>query len=156
MLRCAARGFRCPAGAPTVSLGSVSPMFFQQSPVESMRLLGLLANQAAPGPELTPFQQLLNSPLTLIAGMMALFYFIMLVPERKRKAEEAAKLASIQKNDRIVTIGGIHGVVASINDDDTLTIRIDESGNARMKIDRKAVSRLLREKDSAKAPEPTT
>lgn len=131
-------------------------MFFQQSPLESIRLLGLLANQAAEGPKLNVFQELLRSPMTLIAGMMALFYFIMLVPERKRKAEEAAKLASIQKNDRIVTIGGIHGVVAGVNDDDTLTIRIDESGNARMKIDRKAVSRLLRDKDSSKTAESTT
>ncbi len=135
-------------------------MFSQQSFSESLHLLALLANQATSAakgqPELTPFQQLLSSPLLLIGGMMALFYFIMLVPERKRKAEEAAKLASIQKNDRIVTIGGIHGVVAAVGDDDTLTIRIDENGNARMKIDRKAVSRLIKDKDASKSGETNT
>lgn len=77
---------------------------------------------------------------------MALFYLVVLVPERRRKAEEATRLLSIKKNDRIVTMGGIHGVVASIGGDaDTITIRLDESGATRMKIDRKSVARILSE-----------
>jgi preprotein translocase subunit YajC len=78
--------------------------------------------------------------------MLALFYFIVLVPERRRKAERAAQLAAIQKNDRIVTIGGIHGVVSAINEGNTLTIRLDESGNNKMKIDREAIARIVTDK----------
>lgn len=86
------------------------------------------------------------NPFLLLGGMIALFYFIVLAPERRRKAEEAARLAAIKKNDRIVTVGGIHGVVAAINDGDTLTVRIDESSNTRIKIDRKAVARVSNDK----------
>jgi preprotein translocase subunit YajC len=105
----------------------------------------LLAQTEAAVRELTPFQQFLSSPFLLLGGLMALFYIVVMVPERRRKVEEATKLSAIKKNDRIVTIGGIHGVVASIGDTDTLVIRLDESGTARMKIDRKAVARVIAE-----------
>lgn len=105
--------------------------------------VNLLAQGENAPPELTPLQQFLSSPFLLMGGLMALFYVVVMLPERRRKAEEAMKLSAIKKNDRIVTIGGIHGVVASVGDADTLVIRLDESGATRMKIDRKAVSRVL-------------
>lgn len=75
-----------------------------------------------------------------------MFYFMVLVPEKRRKAEKAAQLAAVKKNDRIVTIGGIHGVVSAVNEGNTLTIRLDENGNSKMKIDRDAVARILSDK----------
>jgi len=110
----------------------------------SVRLLA----QADPAqqPALSPIQQILSSPFLLLGSLMALFYFIVLVPERRRKATEMQRLAGIKKNDRIVTIGGIHGVVSAVNEGDTLTIRLDESGTSKMKIDRKAVARVISDK----------
>ena len=64
--------------------------------------------------ERTPFQEFLTSPFTLLGGLMALFYVIVMVPEKRKKAEESMRLSAIKKNDRIVTIGGIHGVVSSV------------------------------------------
>jgi len=101
---------------------------------------------AAAQPPLSPIQQILSSPFLLLGSLMALFYFIVLVPERRRKATEIDRLAGIKKNDRIVTIGGIHGVVSAVNEGDTLTIRLDESGTSKMKIDRKAVARIISDK----------
>ncbi|MFM2000967.1 MAG: hypothetical protein RI963_393 [Planctomycetota bacterium] len=108
---------------------------------------GILAQvEGGEATPLTPLQQFLQGPWLLLGGMLALFYFIVLVPERRRKAERAAQLAAIQKNDRIVTIGGIHGVVSAINEGNTLTIRLDESGNNKMKIDREAIARIVTDK----------
>jgi preprotein translocase subunit YajC len=112
----------------------------------------LLGQTESPPQELTPLQQFLSSPFLLMGGLMALFYVVVMLPERRRKAEEAMKLTAIKKNDRIVTIGGIHGVVASVGDADTLIIRLDESGATRMKIDRKAVGRILTETSDLSAP----
>lgn len=112
----------------------------------------LLGQTESPPQELTPLQQFLSSPFLLMGGLMALFYVVVMLPERRRKAEEAMKLSTIKKNDRIVTIGGIHGVVASVGDSDTLIIRLDESGTARMKIDRKAVGRILTETADLSVP----
>ena len=110
----------------------------------SLLAQGDLTTAAVPV-ERTPFQEFLTSPFTLLGGLMALFYVIVMVPEKRKKAEESMRLSAIKKNDRIVTIGGIHGVVAAVGDADTITIRLDESGTSRMKIDRKAVARILTE-----------
>ena len=119
-------------------------MFLPRELVGSLLLRGsLLAETETVAPELTPFQQFLSNPMWLACGALVFFYLIVMMPEKRRKADEAAKLSGIKKNDRIVTIGGIHGVVASIGDADTITIRLDENGTARMKIDRKAVARIL-------------
>jgi preprotein translocase subunit YajC len=112
----------------------------------------LLGQTESPPQELTPLQQFIQSPFLLMGGLMALFYVVVMLPERRRKTEEAMKLAAIKKNDRIVTIGGIHGVVASVGDADTLIIRLDESGTTRMKIDRKAVGRILTDTSDLSAP----
>jgi len=106
--------------------------------------MSLLAQAGDPaGPALSPIQQILSSPFLLMGSLMAMFYFIVLLPDKRRRANEADRLASVKKNDRIVTIGGIHGVVSAIGEGDTLTIRLDENGNNKMKIDRKAVARII-------------
>ncbi|TVP98456.1 MAG: preprotein translocase subunit YajC [Planctomycetaceae bacterium] len=110
--------------------------------------LGLLAQAEVDAPAASPLQQILQSPFTLMGGLLGLFYFIVIVPEKRRKAAEAARLASVKKNDRIVTIGGIHGVVSAVNENNTLTLRLDENGTHKMKIDRSAVARILTEKGS--------
>lgn len=106
----------------------------------------LLAQAAAAGadkPELNWFQEMLSSPFLLLGSLMAMFYFIVLAPERRRRNQETERLAAIKKNDRIVTVGGIHGVVSAIHEGDTLTIRLDENGTNKMRIDRRAVARVI-------------
>jgi preprotein translocase subunit YajC len=127
-----------------------SPQHFVSVLLGHSDALGVVLAQAAGAdrPPLSPLQQVLNSPFLLLGSLMALFYFIVLVPERRRKATEANRLASVKKNDRIVTIGGIHGVVSAIGEGDTLTIRLDENGTNKMKIDRKAVARIVTDKPS--------
>ncbi len=112
---------------------------------DSLAFALLAQATAADQPPLNWFQQLLSSPFLLLGSLMAMFYFIVLAPERRRKTQEIERLAAIKKNDRIVTIGGIHGVVSAINEGDILTIRLDESGNNKMRIDRRAVARVINE-----------
>lgn len=91
--------------------------------------------------------QILNNPLTPIVGLFLLFYFIFIMPERRRKAEEAQRMSSLKKNDRIVTIGGIHGmIVAAPQDSKIITIKIDEAGNTRVKINRSAIAAVVSDK----------
>ncbi|TWU60429.1 preprotein translocase subunit YajC [Rubripirellula tenax] len=90
------------------------------------------------------------SPFLLPAGLLFLFYFIVIAPERRRKADEAKLMAAIKKNDRVVTIGGIHAIVAAVSaDSDIITLRIDENGNTRIKVNRSAISRIVTDKDSS-------
>jgi preprotein translocase subunit YajC len=125
---------------------------------QSAQRLTLLAQGTnAPGPEPTPLQSLLGNPFVPIAGLFFLYYFIVIAPERRRKREDTIMKSSLKKNDRIVTIGGIHGtVVAAPPDSDVVTIRIDESGNTRVKINRSAIATIVSDKDGqdGKSKEP--
>lgn len=58
-------------------------------------------------------------------------------------------MSALKKNDRIVTIGGIHGTIVSAPPDSkVVTIRIDESSNARIKLNRTAIAAVVVEKES--------
>ena len=84
--------------------------------------------------------------------MFFLFYFIVLNPEKKRKRKEQQMLAQIGKNDRVVTAGGIHGVVVAARpDSQVLTVRIDDKQNVRIRVNRSAISRVGGETGTAQA-----
>ncbi len=59
---------------------------------------------------------LLGSPLIFIVIMVAIFYFMLIRPENKRKKEAEAMRSSLKKGDWLTTIGGIYGRVVAIND----------------------------------------
>ena len=110
--------------------------------------LNLLAQDAAPAAP-TGIGAVLNNPLFPLVGLFILFYFIFVLPERRRKGEEAKMMSSLKKNDRIVTVGGIHGtIVAAPSDSDVVTVKIDEAGNTRIKLNRSAISKVVKDSDS--------
>ena len=91
----------------------------------------------------------LFSFLPLLFGIVCIYYLTMVVPERKKKVEEASLMRALKKNDRVVTIGGIHGIVASIGEaDEPITLKIDEGGNARMKVNRSAIAKIVDPKNT--------
>ena len=85
-----------------------------------------------------PPEQAANPLMQLIpfAIMAAIFYFIVLRPEQKKKADHAAQLALLQKNDAVVTAGGIHGTVVGLKDK-TIILRVDD--NVKIEVDREAI-----------------
>ena len=52
--------------------------------------------------------------LLLIFGV---FYFLMIRPQRKRQKEHDHLMQELQKGDKVITAGGIYGVVESLNDE---------------------------------------
>jgi len=82
--------------------------------------------------------------LPALAMIGVLFYFMMIRPERSKQKAQQALLDSLKKNDRIVTIGGIYGVVTNVQRDaDEVTIKVDESQNAKLRITFGAVARVI-------------
>ncbi|HCA83424.1 MAG TPA: preprotein translocase subunit YajC [Flavobacteriales bacterium] len=77
------------------------------------------------------------SSLIMIGLMIVVFYFFMIRPQTK-KAKEARKFReSLEKGQRIVTIGGIHGKIEEIKD---TTIVIATEGGGKLRIERAAIS----------------
>ena len=59
----------------------------------------------------------MGSTLIMMVIMIAVFYFMLIRPENKRKKEAEQMRSSIKKGDKITTIGGIVGTVVSVKDD---------------------------------------
>ncbi len=76
--------------------------------------------------------------LIFIAFLIAIFYFMLIRPQKKRVQQHQQLIASVTEGDEVVTIGGIHGVVKLMADDyveievsPTTTIRFVTSAIAR-------------------------
>lgn len=78
-------------------------------------------------------------PMVLIIGVM---YFLLIRPQVRQQKETARMQANLKKNDSVVTIGGLHGVVVNLKDG-VVTLRVDD--NTRVDVDRTAISRLKKE-----------
>jgi len=73
-------------------------------------------------------------PLALI---FIIFYFLLIRPQKQKEKEHQKMIAGVDKNDDIVTLGGIHGTVVNVKDK-TLILRIDE--NVKMEIEKSSVA----------------
>ena len=65
----------------------------------------------------------LISMLVSMGLMVAVFYFLLIRPQRKKDKKVKEMLAALKKGDRICTIGGIYGTITSIKDD-TITLAV--------------------------------
>ena len=77
-------------------------------------------------------------PLLLI---FSIFFFLVIRPEQQRRKKLQELVDNLKVGDKIVTTGGIYGVILNLRDD-RLTIRSDQS---RMEISRSAVTGLQME-----------
>jgi len=51
-----------------------------------------------------------------IIGMIAIFWFLLIRPQMRRQKQHQAKIASVKKNDQVVTAGGLLGKVMKVDD----------------------------------------
>ena len=76
--------------------------------------------------------------IIMLVVLMAVFYFLLIRPENKRKKKAQEMRESVKKGDTITTIGGIIGRVVQVNKD-TLVIETSED-RVRMEVTKWAIS----------------
>lgn len=81
-------------------------------------------------------------PMVLI---IAVFYFVMIGPERKQRKKREAMLAAVKKGDKVVTTGGMFARVAAVHED---TITLEVADGVRIPFTRQAIAQVV-ENDSA-------
>ncbi len=74
-------------------------------------------------------------PLILI---VVVFYLLLIRPQQKRAKQQRALVSSLEVDDRVVTIGGLHGTIAELGDS---TIRLEIAPATTIELERQAVSR---------------
>lgn len=97
-------------------------------------LLQAAAKQSSPGGML--------SMLLPFILMFVVMYFLILRPQKRKEKERKALLSRVKKNDRVVTAGGIHGLVMSVRENE-LILRVDDAKDVKIKVDRSAIVTVL-------------
>jgi preprotein translocase subunit YajC len=80
------------------------------------------------------------SSLFMIILMFVLFYFLLIRPQQKRQKQIQQMQSELQKGDKIVTIGGLHGIVDAI-DEGKIVIKCGDG--SRLTYDRAAVREVV-------------
>src|SRR5436309_2540518 len=80
-------------------------------------------------------------PLVLL---LVAAYFFLLMPARRQEKQRQAQIAALKKNDKVITSGGIIGIVANIKEkEDEVTLKVDESSNVRLRVTRSSITRVI-------------
>ena len=77
----------------------------------------------------------------MILVMIAFMFFAIIRPQMKTKKEHANMLAKLDKNDEVITSGGVHATVVSVGDK-TLILRIAD--NVKIEIEKGSISQVTK------------
>jgi len=97
----------------------------------------LLMMSQPQGAEQSPFAMVV--PIALI---IVVFYFFLIRPQQRRVKDHRTMLDALKAGDSVVTIGGLRGRVAAI-DDDKIVLRVAD--NVKLTFNRNAVAGILQE-----------
>jgi len=76
------------------------------------------------------------APLIII---FAIFYFLMIRPQQKQQKKHREMLGAMRKGDRVITRGGIHGIIYGMNEN---TVTVEVSDNVKIKFSREAIAAI--------------
>jgi preprotein translocase subunit YajC len=98
----------------------------------------------APG---IPKRRGMDTMTMIMLGVMVVFLIMMFRGPRKKQQEHRKMVQSLQKNDRVRTIGGIYGTVVDVRDDE-IVLKIDESTNTKIKVTPSAIGTKVADEKS--------
>ena len=94
--------------------------------------LTLLLQQAASGGSFIP--------LLALGLIFAIFYVFIIGPQKKEQKKTQEMIAGVQKGDKVITIGGIHGVVSSVKET-TIILKVDDG--CKLEMNRSAIGNII-------------
>ena len=72
--------------------------------------------------------------------MFAIFYFLLIRPQQKKAKQHKAVLAALKKGDRVVSSGGLHGVITGLSDD---VVTLEIAPKVRVKVSRGSIAGVM-------------
>lgn len=73
----------------------------------------------------------------MIGGMILIFYFMMIRPQKQQQKQHESMLNSLQKGDKILTRGGIYGTIDKVNEH---SLRVKVADNVILRMSKSAVA----------------
>ena len=83
------------------------------------------------------------STIIMFGAIFLIFYFMIIRPQQKKSKERQKLLSNLEKGDKVVTSGGIHGIISGL---DEKTCLLQVSDNLKMKVDRSAIGTVISKK----------
>ncbi|KAA0989522.1 preprotein translocase subunit YajC [Dyadobacter aurulentus] len=96
--------------------------------------LSLLAQAASDGSQTMIYQ------VVMWVGIIGVFYFFMIRPQQKKQKEQKELLTNLKKGDQVVTIGGIHARIYTV-EEATVTLELDKG--VKLTVEKSAISRTI-------------
>ena len=103
-----------------------------------INLLSYVMAQVSPSTQ-APSQPGLMANLMPIILIFVIFYFLLIRPQKKKQEDHRKMVSALNKNDAVVTSGGIHGIVVNVKEA-TVILRGDD--NVRIEVQKNAISYL--------------
>ena len=107
-----------------------------------MPFISFLQTNTGTAPSASGMAGMLSTFLPMIA-IFAIFYFFLIRPQNKKQKETEKMIAALKKGDKVVTIGGIHGVISSTKEK-TVVVKVDD--NTKIELNRTAIATVVTDK----------
>ncbi|MDD5439980.1 MAG: preprotein translocase subunit YajC [Candidatus Omnitrophica bacterium] len=82
----------------------------------------------------------------MMAAIMLIWHFLVLRPQKKQQEDHKKLIASLGKNDEVITSGGIHGTIVNVKEH-SFVLKIDD--NAKMEIQKDHVTTVKKKREKA-------
>ena len=77
------------------------------------------------------------SSILMLVMIIVIFYFFMIRPQQKRQKEEKKFRESLQKGQRVITIGGLHGKVAEVKE---TTVLLEVANDVKIEVEKTSIA----------------
>jgi preprotein translocase subunit YajC len=88
----------------------------------------------------------LQPSFVIIIITMVIMYLLVIRPQQKKQKEHETMIAGVEKNDEVITSGGIHATVVAVGDK-TATLRIAD--NVRIEVEKTAILQVTKSRSGA-------
>jgi preprotein translocase subunit YajC len=105
-----------------------------------MKLFELLAMAPPPpGTEANPTGQMLQM-VGMLVVFGAMFYFLLIRPQHKQKKEQENLLKNIKSGDRVLTTGGVYGIVTNVKEK---SFMVKIADNVKVEVAKSAIGTVI-------------
>lgn len=87
----------------------------------------------------------MDAQFLILIAFFAVMYFLLIRPQQKRQKEHRDMVRSVSVGDDVITIGGVHGTVAAL-DDETMDLTVAADGTV-LRFQRSSLARVVSEPD---------
>src|SRR5271167_2646943 len=90
-----------------------------------------------------------SAPILMMVAIFGIFYFLLIMPQQRRQKKWQAMLKEIKAGDKVVTSGGLTGVILSVKDD-SVVLRVPPD-NIKLEVARSSIVTLTTAEGSSKS-----